>query len=417
MNKDGLRNQTHRRPRLAARRPFAVAGLFVVMASLMAAPCRSANPPGDTSASFTYADASVPGQIPLCMIGDSITWTNHGDEWRRGLLALYPGFAFIGTHSGKLGYSHAGEGGNGTRTVISRLPEIPDCPYYSLLIGTNDTNIRDAARKDETAAEVADRITTIVSALLQKQGVRRVFLCSLLPCHTSNPLRDQINAAVNAILRDKLAAGLFDGQPVTWVELEQPLRALPGWEKMIALHPSPEGYRHIARLHGEAILAALAVKDHSAPVPKAGAGVRVVNLWDAARQATSAPVIAGWYTVSFELKTVSGTAPAVRVLGAEGLPERLDQRLVLDPADAGKRVTLPLFTSYEGYGYTRSALTLATEQCVIDRILIEKRRPSGLASAYGEGVYIDTATTPSPGELLERAASAGLLGTSGLVAE
>ena len=46
---------------------------------------------------------------PLCMIGDSITWADHGDTWRQFLLEQIPTLAFVGSHTAKLGYSHAGE--------------------------------------------------------------------------------------------------------------------------------------------------------------------------------------------------------------------------------------------------------------------------------------------------------------------
>ena len=75
------------------------------------------------------------------MIGDSITWSGKGDYWRKELFEIIPRLAFVGTHTGTLGYSHAGEGGNSTGSVINRLAMIPNCPYYSLLIGTNDTGV------------------------------------------------------------------------------------------------------------------------------------------------------------------------------------------------------------------------------------------------------------------------------------
>ena len=58
-------------------------------------------------------------QIEWCMIGDSITWAGNGDCFRKELLALIPELAFVGTHTAKFGYSHAGEGGN-TRGIVGR---------------------------------------------------------------------------------------------------------------------------------------------------------------------------------------------------------------------------------------------------------------------------------------------------------
>ena len=103
-------------------------------------------------------DCTKPPQIPLCMIGDSITWAQEGDCWRKDLLEHLPNLAFVGTHTAKFGYSHAAEGGNGTPSVLSRLNDIPDCPYYHLLIGTNDNNLKDESKIPEHSQGTADRI-------------------------------------------------------------------------------------------------------------------------------------------------------------------------------------------------------------------------------------------------------------------
>ena len=74
--------------------------------------------------------ATDPPQVPLCMIGDSITWAQEGDYWRLYLLDNLPHLAFVGTHTAVLGYSHAGEGGNGTGAVLARL-------FRGILAGTS----------------------------------------------------------------------------------------------------------------------------------------------------------------------------------------------------------------------------------------------------------------------------------------
>jgi len=130
---------------------------------------------------------STPAQVPLCMIGDSITWWNHGDTWRQYLLEHIPTLAFVGTHTARLGYSHAGEGGNSIDRVIARISDIPDCPYYSLLIGTNNNSVKNAADIPICAAKSAEKIEELVKLLLAKPAVKTVFLGSILPCHTNNP--------------------------------------------------------------------------------------------------------------------------------------------------------------------------------------------------------------------------------------
>lgn len=354
------------------------------------------------------APTDVP-QIPLCMIGDSITWAGEGDYWRQYLLEQLPALAFVGTHTAKLGYSHAGEGGNSTHRVLLRLGDIPDCPYYSLHIGTNDNSIKDASAIETHAVATADRIIAIVQGLLKKPSVRKVFLCSILPCETANPLRDKTNSATNVVLRRKMAA--FPKGKVVWVELEKPVRAIENWGPMIQLHPTREGYKVLAKLLADAIAAGLGVKDRAAvPKPRPGCGVRVENLWEGGSNGrTRAPVIAGWYSASFDVVRVDGPKAAVTIRGeippakdSKTAQHPLSRSFPVAPKDAGKRVTVNFFTEYEGYKYTRSPLTMTTTGCEIAKILIEKQRPSAKASTYGQGSYVDITTPPQPGELVER---------------
>ena len=350
-------------------------------------------------------NATIPSQIPLCMIGDSITWSGEGDYWRKFLLEELPALAFVGTHSAKLGFSHAGEGGNNTDAVLRRLADIPDCPYYSLEIGTNNNNVKDESLLHDRAARTADQIVLIVKELLGKPSVKKVFLGSVLPCQTKNPLRDRANAATNAILRAKMDAGELPRDRVTWVEYEKPIRAEADWGSMIRLHPNQEGYRLLAKILADAIAAELDIEDRTAaPKPVHGTGVRVENLWDAAQQCTTVPIIAGWYTLSFKLSRVTADRPTVTVSSVgESVKHPFKQAFPVESATAGGRVTLDLFTQYEGYRYTRSAMTVTADGCDVTDILFEKRRPSGAASAYAVGSYIDTQTPPAPGEPVEAA--------------
>ena len=351
------------------------------------------------------ADAAAPTdvpQIPLCMVGDSITWAGDGDYWRKYLLDELPALAFVGTHSGKLGFSHAGEGGNSTGAVLKRMRDIPDCPYYALEIGTNNNNVKDGPLVKERAAKTAEQIELIVKRLLAKPSVKKVFLGSVLPCQTKNPLRDQTNSATNVVLRQKLDSSLRSSK-IVWVEYEKPIRATPNWGPMIRLHPTRDGYKLLAKVLADALVEALDIDDRAAaPKPGLGAGVRVENLWDDAQGRTRTPIIAGWYTVSFALVAVTGARPTV-VVRSVGKPARgpFEQSFPVAAADVGRRVTVDFFTHYEGYHYTRSAMTVVVHGCEIEKLLFEKRRPCGEASTYGVGSYIDTKTPPMPGELVE----------------
>jgi lysophospholipase L1-like esterase len=349
------------------------------------------------------AAASDPVQIRLCMIGDSITWYGEGDGWRQQLVARLPRLAFVGTHSAKHGYSHAGEGGNGTGQVLKRLPAVPDSPCYHLLIGTNDNNVREEALVAPRAAETAGRIAAIVEGLLARPTTRTVFLGSLLPCTADdpkevfNPLRARTNAATNVILRGWLG-GRLPAERVVWVDYESAVLASPGWERTIRLHPTAAGYELLADRLAETIATALAVGERSAlPRPAPGAGVAVDNLLDADGTATREPVIAGWYTLSWQADAIAAGAAVV----VEGSGKAFPLRFPVEAAQAGQRRHQELFTGYEGYGYDRSMLRVRGEGCTLTRVQLEKRRPSGLPSVYGPGIHLDAATVPAPGEVLE----------------
>jgi len=347
---------------------------------------------------FSYTSASTPQQIPFCMIGDSITWAGKGDYWRKYLLELFPRLAFVGTHTAVLGYGHAGEGGNGTGRVLGRIKAIPDCPYYSLLIGTNDTGVKDKAKSQPRAKRTAKNIQKIVLELLKKKGVKKVFLCSILPCQTNNPLRDSTNSATNVILRKEFDS-IFPKDKVVWIEFEKPIRAIKNWGPKIKLHPTLEGYKIIAKIHADKIAETLGIKDMSAKVvAKAGTGVRVNNLFDAKTNSTNNPVIAGWYTLSLSVKSVAEKA-TVTLSGGNTFKKIFK----ITASDKGKRLSFIFFTAYEGYGYNRSIIKLKSNGCKIDKVLLEKRRPSGKASIYGKGIYIDNKSNAAPGELIEKA--------------
>ena len=346
---------------------------------------------------FNYSAITASQQLPLCMVGDSITWSGKGDYWRRELLKLMPNLAFVGTHTALFGYSHAGEGGDSTSRVLNRIKDLPDCPYYSLLIGTNNNGVKKQTSVAPRAAKTAQQIIKIVNALLKKPGVKKVFLSSILPCSTKNPLRDECNSATNKILRAQFAKA-FPAGNVAWVEYEIPLRKIVNWEAKIRLHPTPAGYKLLAGIMAETICSTLNRKPEKKTVRPADSGVRVVNLMQH-DLTTSAPVIAGWYTLSFKITAITGQQPKV-ILQSTAVNQRFPFKLVI-PVQAGQIVTKNFFTKYERYGYSRSSMKLQTYNCQISEVLLEKSRPSMKPSVYGNGTYIDTITQFSPGELLE----------------
>ncbi len=347
--------------------------------------------------------ASDPPQIPLCMIGDSITWAGQGDWWRRHLIEHIPTLAFVGTHSARFGYSHAGEGGDSTGRVLARMDDIPDCANYHLMIGINDSSAaKSAGQVDAVAEGTAGRIVEIVEGLLAKPSCERVFLASILPAYTDNPFRDAAGSRTNELLRAEREGGALDDERIVWVEYEQPIRAMDGWEPLMKLHPTPDGYAIVATITANAIREQFGLPEEIAtPEPLPGCGVRVVNLWDAETERTTQPIIAGWYTLSFDVEQIAGDAPTVTLMSAEDVEEPLNREFDL-PADCvGKRLSFELYTGAERYGYTRSVLGLKVDGATIARVLLEKKRPGSEPSIRGEGSYIDATTPPAPGELIE----------------
>ena len=348
--------------------------------------------------SFDYRATAASSQIPLCMVGDSITWASKGDYWRKALLKQLPSLVFIGTHSGVLGYSHAGEGGDGTTRVLRRIKALPNCPYYSLLIGTNDNGVKKEQQIAPRAKKTAKNIIAIVNRILkEKQGVKKIFLSSILPCATKNPLRDKCNSETNKLLRQQFATA-FPAGKVVWVEYEKPLRATDGWEKLIRLHPSIAGYAIIAKIMAKTISEALKVKPEQKTLRPKNSGIRVVNLMGS-NLITDRPIVAGWYTFSCKVTAVNGKKGQIIIQSATP-NKRFPFKLTI-PVSNGQRVIKNFFTKYERYNYSRAKLELKTKNCKISEVLLEKSRPSLQPSVYGQGSYIDPVSPISKGELLE----------------
>ncbi|MFA6567374.1 MAG: GDSL-type esterase/lipase family protein [Victivallales bacterium] len=350
------------------------------------------------SNAFDYSATGKSGQIPLCMIGDSITWAEKGDCWRKELLERLPNLAFVGTHTAMSGYSHAGEGGNSTGQVLARIKYVPDCPYYNVLIGTNNNGVKTADLIQGKSKQTAEDIIKIVNELLKKKGVEKVFLSSILPCATDNPFRDQCNSATNRILREKFDE-TFPKDKVVWVEYEKPIRQVRDWEKKIFLHPNEEGYALIGDITANAISSALNVKPGTESVRPANSGVQVVNLMGE-NNITVCPVIAGWYILSCKVDAVTAQNPEI-VLESRLTGKDTFRQAIPVKATQGETISANVFTKYEGYGYTRDFLTLKANGCSISSVLLEKMRPSKKPSIHGKDSYIDAVSPVSKGELLE----------------
>ena len=345
-------------------------------------------------------------QVEWCMVGDSITWAGQGDYFRKYLLEEIPQLAFLGTHTARLGYSHAGEGGNNTFKVLDRIDDpqrVPDSRYYHLLIGINDSS---AARSDEQVPKVArgtaDRIQQIIEKMLAKPRTEKVFLGTIMPCWPGDNatdelkqryvFRDAAGSATNVILREEIPARF--GDKVVLIEYEKPLRARDDWHQIIRLHPIPEGYKVIAAI------AAPVIRPHITPenrkMPRFG--VEVTNLWNAEKK-LSTPLLPGWYVLSFRAKKpVDGRISLTLRSDATQtykFPFRKEFNL---EAKEGERVGAEFYTGAEAIDYNQAPLEIADLNGEIDDIMIEKMRPTRQPSRYATGTFIDAESPLSLGE-------------------
>ena len=352
------------------------------------------------------------GQVELCMIGDSITWANEGDAWRRRLLPHMPELAFVGTHAGKYGYSHAGEGGNTTTLIRGRMEDrasIPDCRYYHLLAGINDcaAPVDDGAIPAQAEATFAN-LAAIAAALTGRPGNEKLFLGTILPCTPDDGSppdeafrrRDRAGAAVNQLLRERFATAFPAGRTVL-VDYEREVRPRPDRAAIMRMHPTEDGYGVLAGILSETLRRETRPAGSGEAPGGRGYGVPVENLWYGTE---TYPLFPGWYvvsfaamhpredTVAFSLRTVRGLKAALRYAEEFRVP-----------AAENGRVEAVFFTGYENVDYTRAPLALAVHNAGAADILVEKMRPSLKASAYAPGAaYLDAITPPMPGERRKR---------------
>ena len=342
------------------------------------------------------------------MIGDSVTWAEDGDYFRKELLHLIPELTFAGTHSAILGYAHAGEGGDSSYRILQRINDknrIPDAPYYHLMVGVNDAS---AAKVDSKSAAVAkaavERIVKIVNILLKRPGTRKVFLGSILPSpfgkNGESTVRERTGSVINDLLRKNFNQ-YFPGGNVVWIEYEKPLRAnLNEWKlrkNLKGAHPTKLGYKWIAGI------AAPVMKKNMVPEKTTGkgkAGVEVVNLWQD-KQAQTLPLIPGWYTLSFVPEKTRGTVEFT-LYSVTDKPKAQFKKTYKLKGRAGERMTVNFFSGYQNFGYTIAPFKLQAHKCMLGKIMIEKTRPLQRASIYGTGSFIDTVSPVAPGERLFR---------------
>ena len=345
-------------------------------------------------------------QVEWCMVGDSITWAGYGDYFRKYLLEEIPQLAFLGTHTAMLGYSHAGEGGNNTIKVLERIDDpqrVPDSRYYHLLIGINDSS---AARSDEQVPKVArgtaDRIQQIIEKMLAKPRTEKVFLGTIMPCWPGDNatdelkqryvFRDAAGSATNVILRQEIPARF--GDKVVLIEYEKPLRARDDWHRIIRLHPIPAGYKLIASIAAPVIRPCITPENREMP----RFGVEVTNLWDAEKK-LSAPLLPGWYVLSFRAKKpVEGRISLTLRSDASQTYKFPFRKEFNFEAKAGDRVSADFYTGAEAIDYTRAPMEIADLNGEIEDVMIEKMRPTRQPSRYGTGTFIDAQSPLSLGE-------------------
>lgn len=185
----------------------------------------------------------------LTMVGDSITWWSSGRYFRCMLTKQIPDVGFTGPHTDIYGFGHAGEGGNSTRQIISRLSKVKRSDYYFVLAGTNDWKVT-------SPQKTADHIKIIAYTLSKKGG--KVIISTLLPRMDEH---DSTNKEVNKLL---LA---WNGNDCNCqiIDLDRKFRKLFNknqyyWDA--GLHPNPEGYKKIVDIIGPEIEKAI---NHGSP--------------------------------------------------------------------------------------------------------------------------------------------------------
>jgi lysophospholipase L1-like esterase len=174
-------------------------------------------------------------QKSITMIGDSITWWSSGRYFRCMLAKRVPDIGFTGPHTDIYGFGHAGEGGNKTKQMITRLHKIKPSDYYFILAGTNDWRIK-------SPQQTVNNIKIIAKNLSKKGG--EVIISTLLPRMDKH---DETNIEVNKLLR----AWNGKGCNCKIVDLDQDFRKLENKDQYYwdaGLHPNIEGYKKIVEI-------------------------------------------------------------------------------------------------------------------------------------------------------------------------
>ncbi len=181
-------------------------------------------------AAFNHRAAQ--GDIELIFLGDSITQAWEGAEVQQKVW---------GPFYGNRKAANMGIGGDRTQHVLWRLEhgniEGISPKLVVLMIGTNNSN-----GTDNTAEEIAEGITAIVSKLRAKLPETKVLLLAIFPRgEHPNPQREK-----NA-LASELASAAADGEMVQYLDIgEKFLEADGSLSKKIMpdyLHLTVEGYQ------------------------------------------------------------------------------------------------------------------------------------------------------------------------------
>lgn len=179
------------------------------------------------------------GSKTVCTIGDSKTWWNKGEYYRKFLNQAIPDFVFIGSRTDIYGYGHEGEGGNSTLDVLKRMKYIPQADIYIIMIGTND-------RKDAVyPVKTVENIEAILAALKAKRPGCSIYLLSITPCVDTK--RDNYNQEINRMLRSKCEC---ERKGVTILDSDSMFRARQDWSNYLidGLHPNEKGYHLLVEL-------------------------------------------------------------------------------------------------------------------------------------------------------------------------
>jgi lysophospholipase L1-like esterase len=203
-----------------------------------------------------FVEIAKQGDIDVLFMGDSITdfWRSSGGRGRRGQ-PVEPakegenrpnaGKPVFDKYFGSWKVANFGIAGDTTQGVLWRLHNGEGQGFQPkavmLMIGTNNTGGGRGGRAGNTAEEIAEGVTAVVTELRKDFPNAKILLLGIFPRNTpDSPARAKIKE-INAVI-----AKLHDGEHVTYMDIGDKFLAedgtIPSDVMADGLHPTTKGY-------------------------------------------------------------------------------------------------------------------------------------------------------------------------------